>query len=73
MDNTCLKINYIHKYNILGKPKYEMNVMSTVDLVLIKRNSMKFANDVKVVKGKAQCISDHCCTRHLKKKKRGWR
>ena len=52
----------IRKYTRLTKGQAGMEVTSMMDLVLVKRDMLKYVQDVKTVRGMGLGISDHYCT-----------
>ena len=56
--NTYFEHKNIHKYTRIGKAR-DREVRSMIDLILVKRDMLKYLCDVKVVRGLSGDLSDH--------------
>ena len=59
LGNTYFKHRSLQKYTRVAKGQDEVEVKNMIDLVLVKRNMMRYLQDVRVVKGMRRGLSDH--------------
>jgi hypothetical protein len=57
--NTFFDHKSVHKYTRVGKSRDGTEVKSMIDLVLVKKDMLKYVMDVKSVRGLRMGISDH--------------
>ena len=57
--NTYFNHRSLHKYTRVIKGRDRVEIKSMIDLVLVKRDMLPYVQDVKVVRGKRQGLSDH--------------
>ena len=57
--NTYFKHISLHKYKRVARGQDGVEVKSTIDLVLVKRDMLRYLQDVKAVRGMGRGLSDH--------------
>ena len=57
--NTYLKHRSLHKYTRVARGQEGMVVKSMKDLVLVKKDILRYVQDVRVVRGMDRGLSDH--------------
>ena len=51
VDNTYFKHRILHKYTRVAKSQDGVEIKSMVDLVLVKRDMLRYVQDVRTVRG----------------------
>ena len=59
MGNTYFEYRSLHKYTRVVRGQDGVEVKSMIDLMLVKKDMMRFVQDVRAVRGMARDISDH--------------
>ena len=59
MDNTYFKHRSLHKYTRVTRGQDGVEIKSITDLVLGKRDMLRYVQDVKVVREMGRDLSDH--------------
>ena len=59
MGNTYFKHRSLHKYTRVPKGQDGVAIKSMIDLVLVKRDILRYVQDVRMVRGMGRCLSDH--------------
>ena len=59
VDNTCYKHRSFHKYTRIAKGQDKVEVKSIIDLVLVKKYTLCFVQDVRAVRGMGRSFSHH--------------
>ena len=57
--NTYFKHRNLHKYTRVARGQDGLEVNSMIDLVLMKRGMLHYVQDMRVVRGMGQGLSDH--------------
>ena len=57
--NTYFEQKNLHKYTRVAKVQDGVEVKNMIDLVLVKKDMLRFVQDVKAVRGKGRGILDH--------------
>ena len=57
--NTYFKQSSLHKYTWVAKSQYGVDVKSMRDLVLGKRDMLRYVQNVRAVRGMRRGLSDH--------------
>ena len=57
--NTYFEVKNLHKYTRVTRGKVGVEVRSIIDLVLVKKDMLRFVQDVRVGRGMGHEISDH--------------
>ena len=56
---THFKHKSVHKYTRMGEGRGGVEIKSMIDLVLVKRDMLRYMQDVRVVRGMGRVLSDH--------------
>ena len=56
---TYFKHRSLHKCTRVARDQDGVEVKSMIDLVLVKRDMLQYVQDMRVVRGKGQDLSDH--------------
>ena len=59
MGNTYFKHRSLHKYITVARGQDGVEVKSMIDLVLVKKDMLRYVQDVSVIKGMGRGLSDH--------------
>ena len=59
MGNTYFKHRSVHKYTRVAGDQDGVEIKSTIDLVLVNRDMLRYMQDVRVVRGMEQGLSGH--------------
>ena len=59
MGNTYFNYRSLHKYIRVARGQDGAEVKSMMDLVLVKRDILQYVQDVRLVSGMGQLLSDH--------------
>ena len=60
MGNTYLENESLQKYTSVAKGQDEVKVMNIIDLVLVKKDILRYVQDVRAVRGMVRSLSnDH--------------
>ena len=59
MGNAYFKHRSLHKYTRVGRGKDRVEVKSMIDLVAVKRDILRYVQDVRAVKEMGRGLSDH--------------
>ena len=59
MDNTYFKHKSLHKYTRLARGQEGVDVKSIIDLVLVKKDMLRYVQNVRIVGGMERGLSDH--------------
>ena len=57
--NTYFKHIRLHKYTRVARGRDDMEIKSMIDLVLVKRDMLRYLQDVRVVRGMERDLSNH--------------
>ena len=57
--NTYFKHRSLHKYTRVARGQDGVEIKRMIDLVLVKRDMLLYAQDVRVVRGVGRGLSDH--------------
>ena len=57
--NTYFKNRSLYKYTRVARGQYGVEIKSMIDLVLVKRNMLRYVEDVRAVRVIGQGFSDH--------------
>ena len=59
MGNTYFNHRSVHKYTRVVKGQGGVETKSMIDLVLVKRDMLRYVQDVRAVRGMERGLSDH--------------
>ena len=59
MGNTYFKHRSLHKYTRVTKGQGGVETKSMIDLVVVKRDILRYVQDVREVRGMGRGLSDH--------------
>ena len=59
MGNTYFKHTSVHKYTRPARGRGGVEIKSMIDLVLVKRDILRYVQDVRTVRGMGRGLSDH--------------
>ena len=62
VSNTYFEHKGLHKYTKLARGQDGVEIRSMIDLVLVKKDMLHYAEDVRTVRGMGRGLSDHRCT-----------
>ena len=57
--NTYFKYKSVHKYTRVARGQESVEIKSMIDLVLVKRDMLRYVQDVRTVRGMGHGLSDH--------------
>ena len=58
VSNTYFKHRNLHKYTIVARGRDGVEIKSMIDLMLVKRNMLRYVHDVRAVRGMGLGLSD---------------
>ena len=58
--NTYFKHRGLHKYTRKARGREGVEIKSMIDLLLVKRDMLRYVQDVRAVRGMGCGTSDHC-------------
>ena len=59
LSDTYFEHKSLHKYTRMARDKYGVEVKSMIELVLVKRDLLRYMLDVRAVQGKGRGLSDN--------------
>ena len=59
MDNTCFEHKRLHRYTRVARGQDEVKVKSMLDLVLEKKDMLRYVQDLRAGTGMGFSLSDH--------------
>ena len=59
VSNTYFKHRSLHKYTRVARGQDGVEIKSMIDLVLVKRDMLRYMQDVRAVRGMGRDLSDH--------------
>ena len=59
LGNTYFKHSSLHKYTKVTRGQERVEVKCMIDLVLVKRDMLRYVQDVRTMRGMGQGLSDH--------------
>ena len=59
MSNTYFKDRSVHKYTRVAEGRGGVEIKSMIDLVLVKRDMLRYVHDMREVRGMGRGLSDH--------------
>ena len=59
MGNTYFKHRNLHKYSRVASGRVGVEIKSMIDQVLVKRDMLRYVQDVRVVRGMRRSLLDH--------------
>ena len=59
MGNTYFKHRSLYKYTRVARGQDGVEIKSMIDLVLVKRDRLRYVQDLRVVRGMGRALSDH--------------
>ena len=59
MGNTYFKHRSVHKYTTVGKGRGGIEIKSMIDIMLVKRDMLRYVQDVREMRGMGCGLSDH--------------
>ena len=59
MGNTYFKHRSLHKYTRVSRGREGVEINSMIDLLLVKRDMLRYVQDMRAVRGMRRGLSDH--------------